>query len=72
MKLNIEKVNQLIAEDYRNNKSFFADKIGVNREYLSAILNGNGNETSPKICNAIIEFCKRNGLNYDNYIILYD
>lgn len=70
MKLNIEKVNQLIAEDFRNNKSFFADEIGVDRAYLSTILNGNGKEDSPKVCNAIVNFCNNNSLDFKKYIFL--
>lgn len=68
MTINIEKVNELISQKFRNNKSFFADEIGVDRSYLSVILNGNGNENSPKVCNAIIHFCKKNKLDYKKYI----
>lgn len=70
MRVNIDAVNNLIISEFRNNRSFFAEKIGVNREYLSAILNGKVASNSPKVCSAIISFCKINGLNYENYIIL--
>ena len=68
MTINIENVNELIFQKFRNNKSFFADEIGVDRSYLSIILNGNGKENSPKVCNAIINFCKKNKLDYKKYI----
>ena len=70
MRLNIEKVKEFIANNYRNNQSFFADEIGVDRHYLNMLLNGKGNETSPKVCNAIIKFCEKKGYNYKDYIFL--
>lgn len=68
MKVNIEAVSQLIKDKFRNNKAFFADTIGVNRAYLSSVLNKSAIDDSPKICNGIIKYCKENNLNYENYI----
>lgn len=68
MVINIEAVNDLIKTNFRNNKSFFADEIGVDRGYLSTILNGNGKEDSPKVCNGIIKYCKKNNIDYKKYI----
>lgn len=70
MNINIQNVNELINKNFRNNKSFFADEIGVNRSYLSDILNGNGKENSPKVCNGIIKYCKKNNMDYKKYIFL--
>lgn len=70
MNVNIDKVNELINQKFRNNKSFFADEIGVNRGYISTILNGNGKENSPKVCNGIINYCKKNNIDYKQYIFL--
>lgn len=70
MELNICAIKQLISEKFRNNKSFFADEIGVDSGYLTRALNGNGKEDSPKLCNAIIKYCEINNLNYRDYIFL--
>lgn len=70
MNINIDKVKELIFKNFRNNKSFFADEIGVDRAYLSTILNGNGKEDSPKVCNGIINYCKKNNIDYKQYIFL--
>ena len=69
MLVNIDAINELIKNRFRNNKSYFADEIGVNRAYLSMILNANGKEDSPKVCNGIIKYCKENNLNLKDYII---
>lgn len=68
MIINIEAINELIKTDFRNNKSYFADEIDVNRGYLSEILNGTGNQNSPKVCNAIIKFCKKREIDCNKYI----
>lgn len=68
MYLNIEGILRLIKEKFRNNKTFFADEIGINRGYLSTVLNGNGKEDSPKLCNAIIKYCEKNNLDCEKYI----
>jgi len=70
MRLNVEAILQLISEKFRNNKAFFADTIGVDRAYLSSVLNKNAINYSPKICNGIIKYCQENNLDYKNYIFL--
>lgn len=68
MTINIEAVNELIKSNFRNNKSYFADEIGINRSYLTDILNGNIKENTPKVCAAIINFCKNRKMDYNMYI----
>lgn len=70
MKINIVAVNELIKKDFRNNKTWFAEVIGINKSYLSQILNGKVNTSSFKACNAIIDYCKDNKLDYNQYISL--
>lgn len=70
MKINITAVNELIKNNFRNNKTWFAEVIGVNNSYLSQILNGKVNTSSFKACNAIINYCKENDLDYNQYILL--
>lgn len=69
MEINIIEVKALIKEKFRNNKSWFAEEIGVDRAYLNQVLNGHAILHSPKICKGIIGFCTRNNLDYKKYII---
>lgn len=68
MSINIEAVNELIRSKFRNNKSWFAEEIGVARSYLSLVLKRKKNNTSKKIIDGIIKYCKRYGLDYNEYI----
>lgn len=70
MKVNIENLQKLIDEKFDNNKTKFAETIGISREYISKILNEKENNDSSKLCNAIILFCESNNLNYKDYIFL--
>ena len=68
MKINIMAVNELIRNNFRNNRTWFAEVIGVDRSYLSQVLNGKVNPSGFKICNGIISYCKENKLDYSVYI----
>ncbi len=68
MEAKIDKVKELIRDKFHDNTSYFANEIGVNREYVSAILNGRKNENSPKFCNALIAYCEKNDLDYKDYV----
>ena len=70
MKINVEKVKELIEDKFRGNLSFFAETIGIDRSYLHQIFNKQKNENSPKTCNAIIKYCEKNNLKYEDYIFL--
>ena len=70
MKVNIENLQKLIEEKFDNNKTKFAETIGISREYISKVVNEKENNDSAKICNAIILFCESNNLNYKDYIFL--
>lgn len=70
MRLNIEAVLQLIKERFRNNKTFFAETIGVDPSYLNSVLNKKAIDHSPKVCNGVMKYCKQNNLDSTNYIFL--
>lgn len=70
MQINIDALKQLIAEKFRNNKTFFADTILVDPGYLISILNGHRSNESAKVIRGIIKYCKQNGLDYKKYIFL--
>lgn len=70
MEINIAAIKQLLEEMFNNNKTKFAETIGISREYVSQLLNGKNDGDSAKVCNAVILFCESNGLDYRKYIIL--
>lgn len=70
MSINIEAVKELIRSKFRNNKSWFAEEIGVEKSYLYSILKGKKSNRSQKAITGIISYCKRNGLTYTEYIFL--
>lgn len=71
MEVNIQKLEELIRQKFDNNKTKFAETIGISREYVSKLLNGKKDNDSAKICNAIILYCETNNLDYKDYIFLY-
>lgn len=68
MELNIEAIKQLIKERFKNNKTWFAEEIGVDRSYISKILNEKTPAKGFKIINAIIHYCVEKNMNYMDYI----
>lgn len=70
MEVNVENLIKLIEEKFDNNKTKFAETIGISREYLSQLINGKEEKASAKICNAIILYCESNNLDYKEYIFL--
>lgn len=68
MSINIEAVKELIKRKFRNNKSWFAEEIGVDTAYLYSVLTRNRKNTSKKIIDGIIKYCKKYGLDYNEYI----
>ncbi len=70
MKVNIKAVNHLIDTHFRGNKTWFAEEIGIDRAYLTRILNGKEIDYSPKCIRCLTAYCESNNLNYKDYIIL--
>ena len=70
MKVNIENINKLIKENFRNNKTWFAEEIGMNPKYVIQILNGNESDESPKFIKCLLKYCKSKKINYNDYIFL--
>lgn len=68
MEINITAVNELIKNKFRNNKTWFAEVIGINNSYLNRILNGKAKTSGFKVCNTIINYCKKNNLDYTKYV----
>lgn len=70
MRINIEAILELIKDKYRNNKTFFAEVIGVERGYFNLVMNKKRTDRSPIICNAILVYCKNNNLDASKYLFL--
>lgn len=70
MKINIEAIKELIKERFRDNQAYFADEIGISREYVNRLLNGKIHSNSDKLCNSIIKYCELNNLDFRKYIFL--
>lgn len=69
MEANIDKIKQLIQEEYRGNQTWFADDIGINSSYFNEIINNRKSPQSSKLCVAIIKYCEKKKKNYKEYII---
>ena len=54
METNIAALQELIKNDFRGNKSWFAEEIGIDRSYLNEILNKRKSASSNKLCLSII------------------
>lgn len=70
MKINIEKLQILIKEQFKNNQFECASELGISREYLNKILNKMEKSDSPKLCNSLIMYCRKNNLREEDYIFL--
>ena len=68
MEAKIGSIKELIKVKFHDNNSYFAEEIGIRREYVSAILNEKTPADSPKFCNAVIAYCERNNLDYKEYV----
>ena len=70
MRINVDEVNKLIKEKFRNNKRWFAEEIGVDSSYLNQVLNKKAIDHSPKIIRGILNYCENNKLDSNKYIFL--
>ncbi len=69
MKINIVAVMELIKDKFRNNQTWFAEEIGIDPHYFNQIMLGNKKTSSPKACRGVIDYCKRNNLPINQFII---
>ena len=66
--VDIEALKKYIKEEYRGNKSMFAEKINIDRHYLCNILKKKNSASSPKLIRNLISYCKNNNLDYQSFI----
>lgn len=69
MEVNVEAIQELINEKFRGNVSWFAEEIQVDKTYVASILNHKREAKSNKFIVGIINYCKKNNLDYESYII---
>lgn len=72
METNIAALQELIKNDFRGNKSWFAEEIGIDRSYLNEILNKRKSASSNKLCLSIIKWCAKTKRDYRKYIIFFE
>lgn len=68
MKINIEAVRKLILTNFAGKLTLFAKEIDVDYSYINSIMNGHKPAGSKKICDGLISYCKREKLDYNEYI----
>ena len=69
MQINVEAVKNLIQERHRGNQSLFAELISIDAHYFNQRMRGDMKPTSPKACRGVIDYCKKNNLNINEFII---
>lgn len=68
IEVNIEMLMEHIKEEYRGNRSMFAEKVNIDRHYLGNILQKKNSASSPKLIRNLISYCKKNDLDYQKFI----
>lgn len=68
MEINIEALKQLLYEKFQGNQTLFAETTGLERTHVNKVFNNNGKGAGAIFCGAIIKYCNKNNLDYQNYI----
>lgn len=68
MEADIDKLEQLIKKEFRGNKTWFSEVIGINKSYFNEIMNKRKSAKSTKLCSAIIKWCENTKRDYKEYI----
>lgn len=68
MRIDIQALDLLIKESYRNNKTWFAEEIGIDPHYFGQIMIGKQKANSPKAVRGIVSLCKKKNIDYKKYI----
>lgn len=69
MKVKVSKLEGIVFEKFDGNQTKASKKLQISRTYLNQILNKKIKPNSPKVCNAIIKYCKENKEDEKEYII---
>ena len=69
MEVNRHKVYDLMKNNCAGNYNRFARELGVDPSHLYRFLN-TGVGGGKKILMSVIKYCKANGLNFEDYIII--
>lgn len=68
MELNITKITELMNKVAKGNYNKFARMLGVDVSQLYKALNSNGYGAGKKIIGALVNFCKAQNLDFNDYI----
>lgn len=69
-RFDVDALNNLVNENFRGNKSWFAEEIGVDTSYVNQVLNKKAIDHSPKMLKGFIRYCKNNNIDAKKYIFL--
>lgn len=69
MALNVRRVYDYINEKYEGNMTAYARAVGLSASTITRLVNGE-NVAGAKVINKIIEYCKKNGLDYMEFITI--
>ncbi|ERK29974.1 hypothetical protein [Clostridium intestinale] len=67
MKPNIAAIQGLINLRFNGNKSSFAKAIGIERSHVSKVIS-TGACAGATFFGALMEYCKKEGLNFEDFI----
>lgn len=68
MEVNVKKIREILKEMFKGNQTAFAEALEIDRTHLNKVLRNNGKNAGTVFCGKFIKFCKKNNLNYEDYI----
>lgn len=68
MEVNIEALEQLLAEEFNGNQTAFAQTFGLERTHVNKVFRNKGKGAGALFCGAILKYCKEKNINDEKYI----
>lgn len=70
MEVNIRELEKLLNEKFNGNQTVFAQTMGLERTHVNKVFKNKGKGAGAIFCGAVMKYCNKNNLNYQNYIFL--
>lgn len=68
MKLKINNIKILIETEFFGRQSNLVKTLNIDYSYFNQIMNNHKSPSSKKICEKIIEYCKKHNIDFKKYI----
>lgn len=68
MKLNVEAIQKLVEDRFNGQLSKFVNELKMDYSYVNQIVKGHKSPGSKKLCDKVIDYCKRNNLDFHEFI----